>query len=84
MLVGRRFEEAIEELEADELKADTLILMRLNNVQEIDAACRRQELQLLEHRLMTLEAIARSMEGHVQISTIQARLQHVKELFARD
>ena len=43
-----------------------------------------RELLQFEHRLTTVGAIADSIEGRMQISTLQARLQHTTERLARD
>ena len=83
MLVERRPGKAIQELEGDRNKVDTLTMRsRINNACEIDYVCHR-ELQHFGHRLNTVGAIAESMEGHMQISTLQARLQRINERFAR-
>ncbi len=86
MLVERRLREAIDELEVDRLKADTVVQSKVSE-QEFNAAvlsaCRR-ELQQFEHRLTKIRAIANLMVGNMQASMFQARLQHIFERLARD
>ena len=77
MLVERRLGEAVDELEVDRLKADTLMQSNVGAAREIDAtalsACRR-ELQQIEDRLATIRAIADSLERRVRVSTLQVPL----------
>ncbi|CAD6585555.1 MAG: hypothetical protein ASARMPRED_002191 [Alectoria sarmentosa] len=81
MLVERRLGEAIEELEVDRVRANTLMQVS-HSAREINDAVPfafHRELLQIEHRLTTTRAIADSMEGHRQILTLRARLQHLAE-----
>lgn len=86
MLVERRLEEAIEELELDRCKADSLMQSGISAC-EMDAAglfAHRRELLLFERRLTMVGAIAHSMEERMRLSTLRARLQRMTERQARD
>ncbi|KAL9138225.1 MAG: hypothetical protein Q9175_000551 [Cornicularia normoerica] len=85
-LVEGRIGEAFEELEVDRFNADTLLQSKIS-AREIDAAvlsAYHRELLQFEHRLTTIEAVANSIEGHMQVFTLQARLQRMAEGLARD
>ena len=78
-LVERRLGEAIDELDVDRSKADTLMQPRID-ASEYDAAALsagHRELEQLKHRLATIRAIADSTLGHMRMSLLQARLQHL-------
>ena len=87
MLVHRRLEEAIEELELelDRCNADTLIRSRLSAREMDDAVLfpHRRELLLFERRLTAIGASAHSMEERMQSSTLRVRLQRLTERLAR-
>lgn len=74
LLVERRLGEAIEELELDRSKADETLMAQSRIDAAALSACSR-ELQLFERRLTAIRVIADSMLGHMQTSTLQARLQ---------
>ena len=84
-LVEHRLREAMEELNLDRSATDDLMQLRIN-APGMDAAflstCHR-ELQRFEHRLTAIGTTADSMPGHLQISTLQARLQRMTKRLAR-
>ena len=82
MLVERRLGEAVEELEVDRCMTDTSMQSKVS-AREFDAAV-LSTCQQFEHRLITIGAIASSMEGHMQVLVFQERLQHMTERLARD
>ncbi|KAL9068222.1 MAG: hypothetical protein Q9161_006355 [Pseudevernia consocians] len=85
-LVERRLGEAVEELDVDRSKADTLMQSR-TSTREMDFAvlfAYRGKLLRFEHRLTTIGAIAVSVEGSMQVPTLRARLQRMTERLARD
>ncbi|KAF6222955.1 hypothetical protein HO133_001006 [Letharia lupina] len=64
-----------------------LCLLSRTSAREIDDTvlfAYDRELLQFEHRLTTIGAIADSMEGHMQISTFQVRLQQMIETLASD
>ena len=93
MLVERRLEEAIEELELDCTTAETLMMQHQQQqirirAHEIDARsvlhAYNQQLGHFEHRLRTIGAISAVMAGYMQISMLQARVQNISMRLARD
>ena len=95
-LVERRLGEAIEELELDALRAETLILESKfsDKVGEMDTAAPHLEgLEDLKHRLSTIATIADSLVGHERLSAgahaldelsgLRERLQWVADRIAR-
>ena len=94
----RRLGEAIEELELDALRAETLISESKisKEVREMDAAAHPAGLENLKHRLSTIALMADSLKGHMRMSTsthaleeqedlleLRERLQCIADKFAR-
>ena len=81
-LVERRLGEAIEELELDAVRAETLISESKNSkkVGGMDAAAHPGGLENLKHRLSTIATIADSLKGHMRLSTSARALEEYEEL----